>query len=285
MTCSLANIQCIINLMSIKSDRLIALLLPLGLKTEEAKLYLLLRENISSTALEISRQLEIPRTRVYRILDSLLNLGLVTARLDTRGQRYEASGNDRLEALVAQREFETKTLKKNINLLEEQLVLLPNVAQENSKVLYYRGLEGLKQVTWNSLKAKGELLTLEVSDMNAFFNKAYAEDMRLRFVENKVKIRTLTNNDKISPWTDVAHEMVEKYWAIRHIPEKHMKINFEILIYNDVYTLYRYQDADIFCVEIYNKELAEMQRQVFEFMWKNAKRFKVLNNRGEAVLL
>jgi len=285
MTCSLANIQCIINLMSIKSDRLIALLLPLGLKTEEAKLYLLLRENISSTALEISRQLEIPRTRVYRILDSLLNLGLVTARLDTRGQRYEASGNDRLEALVAQREFETKTLKKNINLLEEQLVLLPNVAQENSKVLYYRGLEGLKQVTWNSLKAKGELLTLEVSDMNAFFDKAYAEDMRLRFIDHKIKIRTLTNNDKISPWTDVAHEMVEKYWAIRHIPEKHMKINFEILIYNDVYTLYRYQDADIFCVEVYNKELAEMQRQVFEFMWQNAKRFKVLNNRGEAVLL
>jgi sugar-specific transcriptional regulator TrmB len=271
--------------MSERTDSLLPLLQPLGIKKEEASLYLLLRVNASCTALEISRKLDVPRTRVYRMLDSLVKLGLVNSLLDSRGQRFEAAGKAQLEAIVAHKEFEAKALKTNIDALEEQLSLLPRSAQTNSKVHYYHGVEGLKQVTWNSLKAKGELLTLEISDMNAFFDKAYAEDMRLRFVENKIKIRTLTNNDKISPWTDVAHEMVEKYWAIRHIPEKHMKINFEILIYNDVYTLYRYQDADIFCVEIYNKELAEMQRQVFEFMWKNAKPFKVLNNRGEAVLL
>jgi sugar-specific transcriptional regulator TrmB len=222
---------------------------------------------------------------VYRILDSLLRLGLVISQLDSRGQRYEAAGTEQLEALVAQKEFETEALKKNLKVLEEQLSILPSVSQKGSKVLYYHGVEGLKQVTWNSLKAKGGLLTMEVSDMNAFLDKAYAEDMRLRFIDNKVKIRTLTNATKIPPWTAVAYEMVEKYWTIRHIPEKHMKINFEILIYNDVYALYRYQDDDIFCVEIYNKELAEMQRQVFEFMWRDAKRFKVLNNRGEAVLV
>ncbi len=271
--------------MSEQTDNLIPLLLPLGLKQDEARLYLLLRENNNLTALQISRKIELPRTRVYRIFDNLLKLGLVTSRLDSRGQRYEAAGKEQLEALVAQKEFETKTFKQNLEVLEKQLSHLPNMPQMGSKVLYYHGVEGLKQVTWNSLKAKGELLTMEVSDMNAFLDKAYAEDMRLRFIDNKVKIRTLTNTAKIPPWTVVAHEMVEKYWTIRHIPEKHMKINFEILIYNDVYTLYRYQDEDIFCVEIYNKELAEMQRQVFEFMWKGAKRFKVLNNRGEAVLV
>ncbi len=270
--------------MSDKTDSLLPLLLPLGLKQDEASLYLLLRRNTSYTALEISRKLEIPRTRVYRMLDSLLKIGLVNSILDSRGQRFEAAGKVQLEALVAQKEFEARLFKNNIDSLEEQLALLPNTEQKNSKVLYYHGVEGLKQVTWNSLKAKGELLTLEVSDMSAFLDKAYAEDMRYRFVENKIKIRTLTNVVKIAAWTST-HEMVEKYWSIRHIPAKQMKINFEILIYNDVYALYRYQDADIFCVEIYNKELTEMQKQVFEFMWKNAKKFKVLNNRGEAVLV
>lgn len=271
--------------MSEQTDNLILLLTPLGFKEEDARIYLLLRESSSLTALQISRNLELPRTRVYRILDNLLKLGLVVSHLDSRGQRYEAADHEQLEALVAQKEFEAKTFKRNLEVLEEQLSHLPNMSNKSSKVLYYQGVEGLKQVTWNSLKAKGELLTMEVSDMNAFLDKAYAEDMRLRFIDNKVKIRTLTNAAKIPPWTAVAHEMVEKYWTIRHIPEKHMRINFEILIYNDVYALYRYQGKDIFCVEIYNKELAEMQRQVFEFMWRSAKRFKVLNNKGEAVLL
>jgi len=276
---------CIIKLMSDKTDRFISLLLPLGLSRDEAALYLFLRENSSCTALQLSKKLAIPRTRVYRILDNLLKLGMVKILLGARGQKYEASGKEQIDALIAQREHETNSLKRSVEIIEDHLSLLPNSVGTQSKVLYYRGLEGLKQITWNSLKAKDGLLTLEVTDMNAFFDKAYAEDMRLRFIEKKIKIRTLTNARKILSWTNVASEMVEKYWEIRHIPEKQLRINFEILIYNDVYTLYRYQDSEIFCVEIYNKELAEMQKQLFEFMWKNARKFKVLNSSGEAFLL
>jgi hypothetical protein len=82
----------------------------------------------------------------------------------------------------------------------------------------------------------------------------------------------------------VGGEMVDKYWEIRHIPAKQLKIKFEILIYNDVYVMYRYQGREIFCVEIYNQELTDMQRQIFEYMWAKARKFKVLNRQGEAVL-
>ncbi len=271
--------------MSKKSDTLVSLLLPFGLSSVEADLYLSLRGKSSSTALELSRKLSIPRTKVYKILDSLVHLGLVNIRLDSRGQRFEAMGKEQLEAIIALHELETKNMKKNIQVLEEHLLQVPNFSQSQSKVLYYHGVEGLKQVTWNSLRAKGELMTFEIANMNAFFDNDYAEDMRLRFLDKKINIRTLTNAEKIGPWTNVAQEMVEKYWEIRHISKKQMRVNFEILIYNDVYVLYRYQDNDIFCVEIYNKELAEMQKQLFEFIWKFARKFKVLNNRGQAVLV
>ena len=64
-----------------------------------------------------------------------------------------------------------------------------------------------------------------------------------------------------------------------------MKIKFEVLIYNDVYVMYRYKGKEVFCVEIYNQELADMQRQLFRYMWKKARRFKVLNKEGKAELL
>ena len=272
--------------MSEQADRLITLLAPYGIANEEATVFLYLQENKGSTALAISRALKLARTKVYRILDRLLDQKLVTALMSDRGQKFEAASSDRMAAIISQKELEVSSLKKNLSELGQQLELLGSSStRQESKVCYYEGVEGLKQVTWNSLKAQGELLTMEIKDMDAFFDHAYAEELRLRFVDNKIHIRTLTNATKIPPWTDIAKEMVKNYWEIRYIPRQQMDIKFEILIYNDVYAMYRYQDKKVFCVEIYSRELADMQRQIFYYMWQKAQRFKILNDRGEAALI
>ena len=126
---------------------------------------------------------------------------------------------------------------------------------------------------------------MEIKDLDAFFSHKEAEKLRLKFIAKQIQIKTLTNLKKIPSWTQEAQEMVEKYWEIRHIPESQMKIKFEVLIYNDVYVMYRYKGKEVFCVEIYNQELADMQRQLFRYMWKKARRFKVLNKEGKAELL
>jgi len=114
-------------------------------------------ENGVGSALILSRRLGLARTRVYRILDKLEKMGLVTVRLNERGQRYEAANPKQLAVITGDRELEVKKLKTNLPILEEQLGKLIGCGGGKSKVLYYEGLEGFKQVTWNSLKAKGEL--------------------------------------------------------------------------------------------------------------------------------
>lgn len=271
--------------MSEQTDNLLSLLLPYGLETDEARVYLELLENGVGSALTLSRSLRLARTKVYRILDKLEKVGLVVIHLHERGQRYEAANPKQLSILITDKEQTVAKLKSSLVILEEQLGRIVNAGKKESKVLYYRGVEGLKQVTYNSLRAKGELLTFEIKDMNAFFDYDYAEAMRLKFIERKIHIRTLTNVTYVAPWTDIAGEMVEKFWEIRHIPEAQMRIKFEILIYNNVYVMYRYKEKEIFCVEIYNQELADMQRQIFEYIWQKARRFKVLNKQGEAKLI
>lgn len=271
--------------MSEQTDNLLSLLLPYGLDVEEARVYLELLENGVSSALTLSRNLRVARTKVYRILDKLEKLGLVIIRLNERGQKFEASNIKELSLLVEEKEKETEILKSNLPVIEEQLKKIVNVGKKESKVLYYEGVEGLKQVTYNSLRAKKELLTMEIKDMDAFLDRQYAENLRLKFIERQIFIRTLSNLTHMLPWTQVAGEMVEKYWEMRHIPESQMKIKFEILIYNNVYVMYRYRDREVFCVEIYNQELANMQRQIFEYMWQKAGKFKVLNKQGEAKLI
>jgi hypothetical protein len=128
------------------------------------------------------------------------------------------------------------------------------------------------------------LLTYELSTMNAFLSKKEAEDFRHKFVVNKITSRTLTNATHLETWTDVP-EIVEKYWQIRHLDPKVNPFQFEILIYNDVYCMYRYTGNEVFCVEIHSQELADMQRQLFEYLWLGAKKFKILDSHGTAKLL
>ncbi len=269
--------------MSEKIDTTINLLIQLGISEIEARIYLEILSGRADTALMLSRELKLARTKVYRLLDNLIARKLVVTRLGERGARFTALAPDQLDFLLSDREHELDKLRATLPALQSQLSALRGETPK-SQVLYYHGLEGLKQVTYNSLKARGELLTYELSTMNAFLSKREAEELRRRFVENKITSRTLTNATYLEPWTDVT-EMVEKYWEIRHLAPHGKPFQFEILIYNDVYCMYRYVEGDIFCVEIHSGELADMQRQVFEYLWSGAKKFKILDKHGTVKLL
>lgn len=269
--------------MSEKADSILSHLSQYGLSEEEGIVYLEIVSGRGDTALKIAKLTKLARTKVYRILDTLIAKKFIITRVGERGMRFVATPPDQLEFLVADREYELSKLKKSLPILQSQLTELSAEPTETSQVRYYHGIDGLKQVTYNSLRAKGELLTYELSTMNAFMDQDKAEKLRERFVENKVHIKTLTNVTKMSAWTNVA-EMVDKYWEIRRLDPKDKPFQFEILIYNDIYCMYKYTGSEIFCVEIKNAELAQMQRTLFYYLWDMAKPLKVIDEHGAAKL-
>ncbi len=196
--------------MSEKIDTIITLLTQFGVGELECKIYLEILSGRGDTALIVSRNLKLARTKVYRLLDNLVTRGMVITRLGERGARFTAISPDGLDLLLSDREHALDKLRSTLPVLKSQLSALRGDSPK-SQVLYYHGLDGLKQVTHNSLKAKGELLTYELSTMNAFFSKKEAEDFRRKFVANKITSRTLTNATELDAWTDIP-EIVEKYW-------------------------------------------------------------------------
>lgn len=270
--------------MSEKIDTIISSLNKFGLTELEAKAYLVILGGRGDTALTISRTLRIARTKVYRLLDNLINKGFVATGQGDRGSRFVAAPPDDLELIIKNKESELRSLKSSLPRLQDELKDLSQTSSGPVRVRYFHGLDGLKQVTYNSLKAKGELLTYELETMNSFLSKEEAEEFRQRFVDNKVKIRTLTNAGYLEPWTNVS-EMVEKFWEIRYLDPGEKPFQFEILIYNDVYCMYRYVDKDIFCIEIHSEELADQQRQLFEHLWDTARKFRILDAHGTAKLV
>ena len=77
--------------------------------------------------------------------------------------------------------------------------------------------------------------------------------------------------------------MVKNWWQLRYVSEKILLIRADVFIYNDVYAVCNYLDGgDIFCFEIYNENVAQMQREIFEELWKEAKEMEIVSDEGEA---
>ena len=57
----------------------------------------------------------------------------------------------------------------------------------------------------------------------------------------------------------------------------------DVFVYNDVYAVCNYlEKGDVFCFEIYNQNVAQMKREIFENLWKQAKEMRVTDTRGGA---
>lgn len=270
--------------MSEQTDRLTELLINLGLTDEESKLYLYLVKNGANTALKISRDLHLARTKVYRILDTLYGKRLVNQKLEGRGLKFETESFRNLDLLVKDQENKLNGLKNNLPILFEELNRISRTSSFSSKILYYEGVEGLKQVTWNSLKAQSELRIFEIATMSQFLDFGFCEEVRQEFVNRKVHVRELCNQKKIAGWTNVT-EFPKKYWQCRYLDPKKLAMKFEILIYNEVVCFYNYENEHIFCAEIYDSRLAEMQKQMFDFLWDSARKMRIVNENGEAVVM
>lgn len=263
-----------IKLVSDSEDRVIQLLTGFDLTPDESRVYSYLYKSGQKTALQLSRELEFARTKIYRMIENLTDIGLVIELVGDKGKIFKAASKSQFESILKQKDLELGNLKNSTVSLFETLDSLRFESEGLSEVRHYRGIEGLKQMTWNSLKAKEKLLIFEIKDMSAFLDYGFAEKVRMEFVNRKLKVRELTNQRRLGPWTDI-QPFVEKFWDCRFIRPKLLKLDIEMLIYNDIYALYGYDKDEIFGVEIRNKHLANMQKQIFNSFWSRGKEMEI----------
>ncbi len=267
--------------MSTQIDSIIVNLTTLGLDKDEALIYLTLLQHDGISPLELSRLSKVGRSKVYRLLERLRAKGLIKSFIGDSGLRFAAQPYQNLEGLIKAQEARTAELKASLPSVFGDIANLMGDDGFGSRVRYYSGIEGLKQVTLNSLEAKDELLIFELKDMSAFMDFGFAEELRRGLVKNKIHTRELSSLKEMPAWTKVTEQVI-KYWEPRYVDPAELDIKFEILIYNQTVALYNYLDGDIFCVEIRSRALAEMQKQLFNYVWNRATPMQKIGNEGAA---
>lgn len=270
--------------MSEQTDNLISLLTPFGLTEEESKIYLTLLEKGALSALSISRSIHMARTKVYRLLDKLIDKQLVTQQTYTSGFKFTSKHPSQLEIILSQKQQSLANLSQNLPQVIKSIESVTGSSRPGSQIFYYQGPKGLSQVNWNLLNTKTEILSYEYGTGDNYLPFEDIEHLRVEmFQKRSIHSRSFTNLKKIGAFTDVSN--IIKLWQVRYLPKEVLNITFDAFIYNDIYTVCNFLDkGDIFCFEIKNQKIADFHRQTFDALWANAKPLKFIGTRGQAKL-
>lgn len=252
-------------------NKVVSFLKQVGLSDEQAAIYLFLQESGPSSVLTISRGLKTGRTKLYPELEDMVTKQVIAARNKHYGTSYEALPPENLEFLVSEYERKASITRHNLSAAVHAINEVRQTSPSSSKIIEYRGVEGLKQANYNLLKADGMYYVFEKAnlDQHSVMPKHFVERLRESFVDKKIMGYDLTNNPHWKMDTKVAD--LVKFSKARYIDPKVFEIKFEMYVYNNVVTLLNYEPDDILCVEIHNAALAAQQKQLYELLWNLGK--------------
>lgn len=225
----------------------------IGMDESEAKLYIALLRLGASSATELSRQAKIERTVVYRIIERMIDNGLVTFVTENKVKKFRAVKPEKLLIMLKERE----------EMLKEFLPELKNISKQEKEpeIEIYRGLKGIKSMIRDILKLKNESFAIvgnkQAKGLEQFFR------IFVRLVEKEgIHERIL-----IKEGTDILKSINTK---IKYLPKEY-NIPATTGVCGDIVRIVLHSEP-FFAVTIKSKEFAETYKSYFEMLWKNAKK-------------
>lgn len=238
-----------------------------GLSQESAKVYLFLCSK-SASHLQVSRATLINRTKVYRIVQDLEHIGLITRQTDDRGTFLKACDPGVLELNLAAREEQMRKARSDLRNITPELQRLSQSTDGLMTIRTYEGIEGLKQMCWHELKAKDELLTLGSGSIEDLIpNHYWAEKHRFLNVEAGYNVLEIVNASDVQNVTFTSNQDFMKRYTYRVLDDDVLRLASQTVIYNDTVAIYHWREDQKVGVEIINKEYADMMRTVFKNYW------------------
>lgn len=254
----------------------------LGFEKEEIQLYTSIFQKGPVTLLEASRLSGLDRTKLYRIIDPLIKKKLIEEVPQYKRRTIKACDITTIELLVKEKELQDQYLINTLPSFSHALGELSKPLQE-SNVIFYRGVEGIRQMTWNILRCKGLYRTYSYRFWDDILGTPFVVKLNERMLEQNFTVHDIYSDQyikfkeewsasgKTKPWGNW------DFWDSRYISEKILTVNQNIDVYNDVVAYYYWQGKETFGVEIYNQRVADFHKQMHDVLWKMAKKLPVLD--------
>jgi transcriptional regulator TrmB len=249
----------------------------LGLEKEIADIYLALHAHGPQTISELSRSAHVERTRIYRLIDQLMSSNLIEVESHHKRGIVKAAPIANLHILISQKEQELKGLQDELGLIE-QLLARNSLSSPATRVQFYEGPEGAKQMFWNETKAKTEIVSILHENMQSKTDLKFFERWAEKCNEQQLHFRSVYGDRFLKSQKDwyASHSNERlKFWEGRQISAEKFPIKHSTIIYDNLVAYYNWRDGEIFGIEIYNKDIADAQRAFFEMLWQQSETSQV----------
>jgi sugar-specific transcriptional regulator TrmB len=242
----------------------------LKLEPEIADLYLTLNAYGPQTISELARNSEVERTRIYRLLDIMSDLHLCETEIRYKRSVIKPAPADNLQILIARREQELRDLQAEFGDVEKILHSKKAMQSPSTRVQFYKGDAGLKQMFWNESRSQTENVSILYESMQMHTRAAFFERWVRKCNERNMHFRSVVSDhflESLKTWYSAHQNERLDHWKGRYVPDSTFSVTHSMVVYNDVVSYYNWKAGEIFGIEIYNQELADAQRHFFEMLW------------------
>ncbi len=241
------------------------LLVKIGLTPGEAEVYEVLVGIGLCSAGTIVKKASIASSKVYDVLQRLINKGLASYIVKNGVKYYDATPPERLIDFLEEKRESIKDVEKEIEKIIPSIRLKRSSVKEENKVVVYNGVEGAKIVLKETIDAgrKGAELCGYGTDEDPykdFLPAAIQEHFRDQIKYN-VKWKLLFTKGR---W-----QSPNPRGEVRYLP-KGFNLPVRTMIYGNKIAIVDFS-SPITTIIIENKGVAQSYKRHFDFLWKIAK--------------
>jgi sugar-specific transcriptional regulator TrmB len=245
------------------------LLEKLGLTKGEVKVYLALNKLGESTVGPIGKESKVSKSKIYDILDKLIEKGLV-GYITKEGTKYFTANDPHMILdYIDKKESELDQTKKNVVAKVLPQLMLQRASVSKKRVAeMYEGLNGIKAIREElmmTLKKKDTLLVLGAPKVANVKWEGWLLDFHKKRVQRKIDMKIIYNSNA-KEYGKVREKM--KLTEVKYLPNKLVSPNWIDIFPDAVFFVMVLSNPIAFVVR--DTELANSFRAYFEIMWKNS---------------
>lgn len=241
----------------------------IGLSPEEAEIYLTLLNKGSLSASQIGSSTKVKRTYVYKIVEGLMQKGLVTQNKNGRTTVFAPNSPDHLLTLANKRKEQAENAHNQLEAHLGNLRTLYSSVDAKPVVQYFEGVEGIKKVYLDTLKCKGTIYALvETANVHPEIYEWVTSKYVKKRIDNGIKVKAIVssgaNTNKYIEKNESELRETKTISSTKY-PFKH-----ELNIYeNKVAILNHNKESELLGIIIENKLIADTFRSWFNLTWDN----------------
>ncbi len=238
----------------------------IGLTKNESKVYLtLLKIGLNKTG-EILKKSNLNSGKIYEILESLKNKGLISETIKNGIKHFAAAPPKQLLQYIELKKEELKKEESTVKKLIPDLERLREEKLPEKRITTYVGMKGIitaSEEALSKISKDEEILSLGITDDNLKFQK-YWLNWETKRLKKKIKSRYIISQKGI---------IFNDLKKIKNVKVRILSAETPagIDIYgNSILILLHYQEP-ISCTIIYDEHTVKTFKSYFELLWKQAK--------------